>query len=131
MRSVQDPAGDVGADQVEQFVGAAGENRPDRVQREALCLLGGDRGRDRQLLTRDRDIDERGAVVGERIGQRLFEVAGLFDAPTEDADGLRDRPEVRDELLNTTTFTGRLLCTKVSSSPNSIVRPPSPARATT
>jgi hypothetical protein len=39
-RSVQNPAGDVGADQVEQFVGAAGENRPNRVQREALCLLG-------------------------------------------------------------------------------------------
>ena len=39
-RSVQNPAGDVGADQVEQFVGAAGEDRPNRVQREALCLLG-------------------------------------------------------------------------------------------
>ena len=83
MLSIQDPARDISRDQVEQFIGAPGQDCPDCVEGEALCLLGGDRRRDRQLLTCDHDVDERGSVVRERVGQRALELARLVDTTTE------------------------------------------------
>src|SRR5580693_7667306 len=59
MLSIQDPARDIGCDQVEQFVAAPGQDGPNCVEGEALCLLGGDRRWDRQLLTCDHNVDER------------------------------------------------------------------------
>ncbi len=50
---------------------------------------------------------------------------------TKPAAFISTSTKLREELLKTTILTGRASCTSVSSSPNSIASPPSPARATT
>src|SRR4051812_46095995 len=94
-RSVENSSRDVGGDQVEELVTAAGQNGPDGVEREPLCLLDGDGWRYRQLLARGHNVDDRRPVVRERVDQCLLQVGRTLDTTAEDAHRLSDGREVR------------------------------------
>ena len=63
--------------ELDEFFSAAGQDRPGRVQGEALDLAEGELGRQGEFLPGGVDVDQGLPVVPERGSQRVLEFVGL------------------------------------------------------
>src|SRR5215471_2266316 len=113
--------------EIDQIVAAAAHHGLEHVEREALGHLDRDAGRNGKHHAAHDRVDQNRSVVSERFCDATLDVARILEADSAHADGLCSismKPSA--PLLNTTTLTGRLCCTRVKKSPISMVKPPSP-----
>src|SRR5882757_3919233 len=81
--------------ELKNLVRPAVEHRLDHVKGEALCHLGGDFGRNRELLSVHHCIDQDRALMRESSADAGFDIDRIFDSDATYPSGFRHRGKIR------------------------------------